>query len=437
MGKKIADFFTVNVFKGDKALWVIYCLLCLFSLMTIYSASSRLTFGSMKHWEPLVSQFGFLLVGFVIIILVSSMPCKYFKLIPLLGLPISFFMLLYTLFMQQGINDASRWMSLFGVRFQPSELAKIMLVMAVAVILSKMQKDEKVKNRKGEIKTVARATRGGKNKAFKIVFIITLFICGAIFPENFSTAAMLAFVIMVMMFVGNVPKATMFKAIGACLLVGGFALAALIVLPESSLGWRRAITWKHRIEQKIGKVEIDETSQEYKDKTLQENMSKAAIAASGIKGVGVGNSTTRDFLPHAESDFIYSILVEETGVVGGVVLLLLYVFLFVRVIKVASNCDRFFPAFLIMGLGTLFVVQALVNISVAVGLLPVTGQTLPLISHGGTSIIVTSFGFGMILSVSKYAQKVKDNKDKLESKSAIKTFKLPETNEIYSSVGMV
>lgn len=437
MGKKITDFLNVNVFKGDKALWVIYCLLCFFSLMTIYSASSRLTFGSMKHWEPLVSQFGFLLAGFLIIVLVSSIPCKYFKLVPLIGLPIAFCMLVYTLFLQQGVNDAARWMSIFGIRFQPSEIAKVMLVMAVAVVLSKLQKEEKVKNRKGEVKTVARATKGGKTKAFKIVSCMTAIICMCILPENFSTAMMLAFVIVVMMFIGNVPKAIMFKAIGACVLIGGLALSAMVTLPDSSLqGFGRAVTWKHRIESKLGLEEVDVNSQEYKDKTLQENMSKAAIAASEIKGVGVGNSTTRDFLPHAESDFIYSILVEETGLVGGIALLLLYVFLFIRAIRVAASCDRFFPAFLIMGLCILFVVQALVNISVAVGLLPVTGQTLPLISHGGTSILVTSFGFGMILSVSKYAQKVKEKREK-ETVATVKTYKLPETNEIYSSVGMV
>ena len=176
-------------------------------------------------------------------------------------------------------------------------------------------------------------------------------------------------------------------------------------------------------------------SQEYKDKTWQEDMSKVAIASSGITGVGVGNSVSRDFLPHAESDFIYSIIIEEMGVAGAVFVLLLFVMLIIRVGRVAQKCDRFFPAFLVIGLGLMMVIQALVNMSVAVGLMPVTGQTLPLISHGGTSIMIMSANFGMILSISRYASKANG-----EKKAVTKELKRPviiETGDVYSSVGMV
>jgi cell division protein FtsW len=162
----------------------------------------------------------------------------------------------------------------------------------------------------------------------------------------------------------------------------------------------------------------------------QENTAHIAIANSNVVGLGVGNSIERDFLPHAESDFIYSIIVEETGIFGGLLVLMLYVMLLVRVWRIAQKCDKYFPAYLIIGLGLMMVVQALVNMAVSVGLFPVTGQTLPLISHGGTSIIITSFNMGMILSVSRYAQSVTEKAKALEMASA------NETQEFASSEGM-
>ena len=432
MGKKLKDFLQLNIFKGDKGLWMIYFLLCMVSLVTIYSASSQMTFRSEAHWAPLVEQICFLLVGFFIIVIISKVPCKYFKLIPMVGLPAAAIMLLSMLVMQRGVNDAARWMHLFGVSFQPSEFAKSMLILAVAVVLSKMQKKETVKTSKG-VKHMIRATKGGHAKAFKIVGSLAIIICALILPENFSTALILFLVVVIMMFIGNVPLDLMWKGILTLLVIGVVFISVLLIVPENKLSFmKRAVTWKHRIENVIGAHEEDENSQEYIDKTRQVMMSQAAIAASGVSGVGIGNSTTRDFLPHAESDFIYSILVEETGIFGAVFLLLLYVMLLVRVGRVAQKCDRFFPAFLIVGLGMMMVVQALVNMAVAAGLFPVTGQTLPLISKGGTSILITSFNLGMIMSVSRYANKVEEKKERARLKAAREY----ETEEIYSSDGM-
>ena len=420
MGRKIKDFFKLNIVKGDIGIWMIYFLLCMVSIVTIYSASSQLTFKSERHWEPMVSQVGFLVVGFIIAVVLSKVPCKYFKLIPVVGLPLAFCLLVYVLVASKGVNDASRWISLFGISFQPSEIAKTMLI----------------KTKKGT-KIVVRATKGGYKKAFTIVGLLTFLICGAIAPENFSTAFMLFTVIVIMMFIGNVPVKLMMKGLTVLLVVGALFVTALLVLPASTLqNFRRAATWKHRIEQKIGLEDVDKDSQKYKDDTRQVNMSKVAIASSNITGVGVGNSVTRDFLPHAESDFIYSIIIEETGVAGAVVVLLLFVMLLIRVGRVAQKCDRFFPAFLVVGLGLMMVMQAMVNMSVAVGLIPVTGQTLPLISHGGTSIILTSFNFGLILSVSRYAEGVADKKGKAAKKIIEDEDTLLETDEIYSNVGM-
>ncbi len=436
MGKKISEFFKLNIIKGDIGIWMIFFFLSMVSVTTIYSASSRLTFESGKHWEPVISQAGFLIVGFVLAVIVSKIPCKFFKLFPIIGLPIAAIMLVYVMVAKQQINDTNRWITMFGVSFQPSEIAKTMLILATAVILSKLQKEEKIKTKKG-VKTVVRATKGGHAKAFKMVLTMALIICGLIMPENFSTAMMLFLVVVIMMFIGNVPKDLMFKGLAALIVAGVVCVIALIITPDETLRsvMKRAPVWKHRVETKLGMIEVDKNSQEYKDKTLQEDMSKVAIASSGIMGVGVGNSESRDFLPHAENDFIYSIIVEETGILGAVFLLLLFVMLLIRVGRIAQKCDRFFPAFLVIGLGTIMVIQAMVNMSVAVGLMPVTGQTLPLISHGGTSILITSFNFGMILSVSRYAANVQKNGAKV-TKKIDEEETLYETNEIYSPVGM-
>lgn len=438
MGKKISEFFRLNIIKGDVGLWMIYFLLCMISIAAIYSASSRLSFDTGRHWVPLMSHIGFLVCGFIVTVIVSKIPCKFFKLVPLIGIPVVVILLCYAFFMKSDVNEshnAHRWISFFGINFQPSELAKTVLILATAVILSKLQKEEKVVTKKGT-KTMMMATKGGYSKAFKIVLMLSLIICGLIVPENFSTAAMLFLVILIMMFIGNVPRKRLYQLMGGLAIGGAVFVTVLMVTPDQTLGkFKRALTWKNRIQVAFGMTDVDKDSQEYKDKTFQANMSKVAIASSGITGVGVGNSVARDFLPHAESDFIYSIIIEEMGVVGAVVVLLLFVMLIIRVGRVAQKCDRFFPAFLVIGLGLMMVIQALVNMSVAVGLMPVTGQTLPLISHGGTSIIIMSVNFGMILSVSRYASKVNT-----ERKPVTKQLKRPailETNEVYSSVGMV
>lgn len=438
MGKKFTDFFKLNIIKGDLGLWMIYFFLCMISIVTMYSASSRLSFDTGRHWVPLMSHVGYLLIGFCITVLVSKIPCKYFKLVPIVGIPVVVVLLVYALFLKSDLNEshsAHRWISLFGVNFQPSELAKTMLILATAVILSKLQKEEKVQTKKG-MKNVVMATKGGYSKAFTMIMWLAVIICGLIVPENFSTAMMLALVIFIMMIIGNVPRKLLYRLVGVMAILGALFVTVLMITPDETLGkYKRALTWKNRIQTAVGIIDEDVDSQEYKDKTWQEDMSKVAIASSGITGVGVGNSVSRDFLPHAESDFIYSIIIEEMGVAGAVFVLLLFVMLIIRVGRVAQKCDRFFPAFLVIGLGLMMVIQALVNMSVAVGLMPVTGQTLPLISHGGTSIMIMSANFGMILSISRYASKANG-----EKKAVTKELKRPviiETGDVYSSVGMV
>ena len=419
MGKKITDFLSINVFKGDLGIWMIYFLLCMVSLVEIYSAGSNLTFKSGNHWDPLVNQAFFLSVGFLVILAMNSIPCKYFKLIPVLGLPIAAILLGWLLIQQKALNDAARWIDIFGIKFQPSELAKSMLILSVAVIMAKVNQRKLLPDTGANRET----NRMNMRRAFYHAGVRILIICGLILPENFSTAAMLFLVMCVMMYIANTPWRYLLKTFFALTVFGALAITVITQVPDEALEDNgRVLTWKHRIERKILHIRSDEHEDAYDmAENWQENTSHIAIANSNVIGLGVGNSIERDFLPHAESDFIYSIIVEETGVIGGFFVMMLYVTLLVRAWRIARKCDKYFPAFLVVGLSLMLVVQALVNMAVAVGLAPVTGQTLPLISHGGTSILITSFNIGMILSVSRYAQKVEARQKEEEESAALET----------------
>lgn len=406
---RIFSYLKNNVFLGDKSVWMIYFFLCMVSLVTIYSAGSNLTFNSHDHWAPVLNQAGFLAVGFVIILMVTHVPARFFvKAIPLIGIPLVLIMLGYVFFKERAVNDASRWMSLFGVSFQPSEIAKTCLILYVALILHRHQNKEEKKTGQGR-KFILTATKGGHSRAFWNITIVTGLVCLLIAPENFSTAMMLFTVIAVMMVIGNIPLDLLFKSSLVIALLAIVGVIVVVSLPDEKLaGAKRALTWKHRIQSRFGSSEADADSTltlqpkqiRVTDEERQVTMAKIAIANSNVIGLGVGNSIERDFLPHAESDFIYSIIVEETGAFGAIFVLALYVILFVRVGKIAKRSHNFFYAFTLVGLVGMMVLQALVNMAVSVGLAPVTGQTLPLISHGGTSIIICSFNIGLILSIS-------------------------------------
>ncbi len=471
MGKRIKEFFNNGLCKGDKGVWMIYFFLCMTSLVEVYSASSTLTFKTGHHWEPLFNQFIFLLIGFVFILLVHRIPCKYFR----IGIIFNFIvlpLLIYTSLFSGSINGASRWISIGPISFQPSELGKGTLVLSIAVILSMTQMEVEVKGKK-MIKAMKaffpwskkkireedknKRQRGGtrvnyrnmigRADTFYFISFLTLIYCGLILTENFSTAAILFFTVLLMMYVGNVPRDLMAKGLGVVIAGGLLAFTILWVTPREYLPGR-ASTWKSRIEKKFKKNTDKDVATEdgtkaasdsktngntfvITDDNRQETTSYIAIANSNMIGRGVGNSEERDFLAHAESDFIYSIIIEETGLIGGIIIIMLYIALLIRVSRIAQKCDRFFPAFLVVGLGILMVLQALINMSVAVGVIPVTGQPLPLISRGGTSIIITSIYIGVILSVSRYAEKVSETKE-LPAEAVSPN----ETDEYYSNEGM-
>ena len=408
-----------NLFKGDKVIWMVFFFLCMISVVEVFSASSGLTYKSQNYVGPIAYHAFTIMAGVVVAILTLNIPCRYFKLMTPFLMLISVITLLWVLLAGTKVGDAGRWINLFGFTFQPSEIAKGTIVLAVAQILAAMQREN-----------------GADKKAFKWILSITLPACLLIGLENLSTAAMLFAVVFLMMFIGLVSLKQLGKLAGVIIIFVVVAVSMVMLVghdisdEEKTLTkteqvdqanqpkkeknfvekmFHRADTWKSRI-MKFGKPKP--TPQEYDlDKDAQVAHANIAIVSSGIIGKGPGKSTERDFLSQAFSDFIYAIVIEELGIVGAFAVMFLYVVLLYRCARIASRCENNFPAFLAMGLGLLLVIQATFNMMVAVGLTPVTGQPLPLISKGGTSTIINCAYIGAILSVSRSAKmkKVKEN----------------------------
>lgn len=385
--------------RGDRTLWAIFFILIAVSLIEVYSATSTLTYASGNIYKPIMYHAINLLLGFFCVFLFHNIPCRWFK----FWMPAWLFfvaMLLFLIMFGTKVNDGARWINIVGIRFQPSEFAKGSLVVIVAFILSAYQ-----------------TKKGTDRHAFKYIITITFITCFLIFLENFSTAGILFFVVLLMMYFGRIPL----KQLGKLLLwltVGVFALIILAkvlttdTLVEKVPMLHRLSNFTARIDRYIGKddAEADSIKQlKGKDfdirKEPQVGHAHIAIAKSNIIGCGPGNSRERDFLPQAYSDFIFAIIIEELGLLPAAVIVLLYIMVLFRASRIANRCKGSFPAFVILGLAILIVVQAAVNMSVAVGLIPVTGQPLPLISRGGSSIMVTSIYFGMMISISRFAKK--------------------------------
>ena len=431
-----------KLFKGDKGIWMIYFFLCMISLVEVYSASSRLTFDGGPHWNTVMNQAGCLLGGLLLILVFHRIPCKWFMLLPVPLLLIAVGTLFYTAVLGGGteINDTHRWVRVMGFSIQPSEFGKVALITSTAVILAKTQ-TEKIEIIKGKPRRIVGAFKGKRYMAFALIFSLMGLVFGLICMDNVSTALMLAMVIVVMMFVGHVPRDLMLKGMAALTALGLVVVAISMVVPDEDLKevqvLKRVVTVKHRILRMVGddtaspdKAVKTEAQQMLADENSQKSYAFIAIANSNVIGRGPGNSVQRDFLQHAESDFIYAIIIEELGIGGAIFVAFLYLALLMRVAWIAQRCTTFFPAFLVLGLGMMITLQALVNMSVAVFPGVVTGQPLPFISKGGTSIILTSFYIGMILSVSRYAQK--------KQKKAVPVEAVPngETSEYFTDGAM-
>lgn len=381
--------------KGDTTIWLVFIILCVFSSIELYSASSTLAFKAANHTAPMLQHVTFLAAGAFLAYLVHFVPYKYIRILAFFGLILSVILLIYVLLKGQSANDASRWIRFFGIQFQPSELAKLSLVIVVADFISRV-----------------RANPADENKNFVIIIGVTIVICGLILLENFSTAAILGLTIYCMMFIGSISwkKLASILGIGIAALLIGYVAVKAIPKEKMPKAFDRAYTWVGRIDRSAN--EKDEAKYEINDENLQVQHGRIAVARGGFFGVFPGNSVERDFLPHAYDDFIFSIIIEEMGLGGGIFIMFLYLILLFRTGQIATVCKSSFPAMLVTGLGLLITLQATVNMFVGSGFGLVTGQPLPLISRGGTSILITCVYFGIILGVIRQIKEENTKKNK-------------------------
>lgn len=360
--------------KGDRIIWVIIIILVVVSLLSVYSSTGSLAYkvraGNTFYY--LARQFKFSLIGFIVIFFIHLIPYQLFSKFSVAALIITIPLLVFTLFFGSSINDASRWLQIpgTGLTIQPSDFAKVTMVMFVAKVLSVKQNE--IDDFKG---------------VFLKIFAAVTVVCLLILPANLSTAAMVFAIVFLLMFVGRIPLKYLSMLVGAG--VVGLALFVLLATAVNKEG--RISTWKNRIEAFVS-GEGD---------NFQADQAKVAIVRGGLFGKGAGNSTQRNLLPHPYSDFIYAIIIEEYGsLFGGILMVALYLWLFFRSAMIVRRSRSTYGAFLVFGLSLTLVIQAFINMAVAVGLVPVTGQTLPMVSMGGSSILFTSLALGMILSVS-------------------------------------
>lgn len=414
-----------NIFKGDKVIWMVFFFLCMISIVEVYSASSSLTYKSGNYMAPVIKHIFILCFGVFTMICMLKVKCKYFKIATPFMLILSFLLLIWVVIAGQATNGASRWINLVGIQFQPSELAKGAVVLAVAQILSAMQTDH-----------------GADKRAFKFILSVCSIFVFFIGIENLSTAMLLCITILCMMIIGRVPMSQIGKLLGFCFI--GIAIIFTLVMVvgkdknemqqagntlTEQVGkekeepsafdktFHRADTWKSRIDKFLNSKPVAPEDVDL-DKDAQVAHANIAIASSNVIGKGPGNSVERDFLSQAFSDFIYAIIIEEMGIFGAFFVAFLYIILLYRAGSIANRCENNFPAFLAMGLAILLVTQALFNMLVAVGLAPVTGQPLPLISRGGTSTVINCLYVGIILSISRTAKKKDGQNDALATANA-------------------
>ena len=391
----------VNNLKGDRVIWSFVALLALFSFMPVFSASSNLAYigqGTGNTISYLLKHLAHIFIGLIIIYWVHKVPFHYYRGISIFALPVVWILLAYTLIKGTVIAgaNASRWIQVPFVRisFQTSTLATIVLLIFVARYLSKKREEEDT-----------------FQESLIQLWLPVFITLGMILPANFSTTALIFSMILMLTFVGKYPLKYLSFIIGA----GVAALLLFIILskafPDSHL-FSRVSTWQSRIE--------NFTSNKPGEDDYQIEKAKIAIASGGIYGVGPGKSVQKHFLPQSSSDFIYAIIVEEWGLIGGFGILTLYLLLFFRFVIAAHKANSLFGKLLVVGLGFPMIFQAMINMAVAVELLPVTGQTLPLISSGGSSIWMSCIALGTIINVTKKEKEIaEENKEKAKREAAL------------------
>lgn len=380
------DSLIKKYFRGDSTLWIVFIALCMVSVVEMYSASSTLAYQASNHSAPVLRHVGFLGLGALLAVAVHLIPYRYIRLLSYLGLVLSVVLLIFVIFKGKVENNASRWLEIYGVQFQPSEIAKLSVIIVAADFISR------IKDRKTDEK-----------KYFWQTIIMLGVICTLIVLDNLSTALILFLVVYIMMFIGRISmmRLVMLAVSLTVAMVVGYGILKAIP-KDSDLGvFKRGTTWVARIDRHLHSDENEKNETTITDENRQVQYGKIAVAKGGIIGVFPGNSEVRDYLPQAYSDFIYAIIIEELGMVGGIIVMLLYVILLFRAGRIATTSPTVFPAVLVIGLSLMIVIQALINMAVATNLIPVTGQPLPLISRGGTSILVTCIYFGIILGITR------------------------------------
>lgn len=377
----------INNLKGDKVIWSFVALLGLFSFMPVFSASSNLAYlghGTGNTLGYLVKHLAHICIGFLIIYWVHKVPYHYFRAISRVGLPVVWILLAYTLIKGTVIAgaNASRWIKVpfIGITFQTSTLAAMVLFIFVARYLSK--------NREEPI-----TFKSSFLELWLPVFITLMFIL----PANFSTTALIFSMILMLTFIGKYPLKYIAVIVGSGIMFLAFFILLSKAFPDSKF-FNRVGTWGSRIE--------NFTTDKPDEDDYQIEKAKIAIASGKIYGLGPGKSVQKNFLPQSSSDFIFAIIVEEYGLIGGLGVLGLYLLLLFRFVIASHKANTLFGKLVVIGLGFPIIFQAMINMAVAVELLPVTGQTLPLISSGGSSIWITCFGLGIIISVTKKEEEI-------------------------------
>lgn len=374
----MADVTIKRFFRGDRYLWGLIAFFMLLSLLSVYSSSVGVAYSS-HHGNTfyfLRTQFIMLMLGLLIIVVTHWIPYIKYMQFATIGLVVAVILLVITLFAGVSINEATRWLEIpgIGLRLQTSDLAKVALVIYLARGLTVYQHD---------LNNFSVVT-------MKLVVPVGI-VCVLIMSENLSTAAMIFMISMIILFIGRVP-------IRFLLTYAGLGLAGVILFASLLLVFKkednRVQVWKNRIEAYF-------SGESSPDADYQANQAKIAISTGKLFGKLPGKSTQRNLLPQSNSDFIFAIIVEEYGLFGALIVIMAYLALMFRGVQIARKCDYAFPALMVLGLTIMIVFQAFLNMLVAVGLFPVTGQTLPMISWGRTSVMVISFSLGAILSVSR------------------------------------
>lgn len=375
--------------KGDPVIWLVVALLSLFGILAVYSSTGTLGYvkqsGNTEFY--VIRHITILVVSLVIMWLVHLIDFRFYSRPAQLLVYPAMLLLAYTLVFGANINAASRWVYVPGtsLSFQPSDLAKVAILLYIARFLSKQQ--EKIRSFR---------------KSFLPVLLHIVAVCGLIAPADLSTASVLFATCLLVLFIGRIPVRYLLALSGAGVL--GLTLMIVIILNLNVQG--RVGTWKERIEDYIEFAQGKSTEESY-----QNQQAKIAIAKGGLLGVGPGKSTQRNFLPSPYADFIFAIIIEEYGMIGAVVLISVYLLLLWRTVQIVIRTPKAFGAFLAIGLSFSLVIQAFINMGVAVHLFPVTGLPMPLVSMGGTSLLFTSIALGIILSVSREKNEYETNEE--------------------------